>query len=96
MFCKKCGQEIMDEAVICVHCGCSTQEMPTVVGDAPSGAHAVLGFFFPIVGFILWLVEKDTKPLKAKSAGKGALIGFLLTVLIYIIAVIATTSALYY
>lgn len=23
MFCSKCGKEINDEAVICVHCGCS-------------------------------------------------------------------------
>lgn len=22
MYCKKCGKEIDDEAVICVHCGC--------------------------------------------------------------------------
>lgn len=24
MFCSKCGKEINDDAVICVHCGCST------------------------------------------------------------------------
>lgn len=23
MFCSKCGQKVHDEAVICVHCGCS-------------------------------------------------------------------------
>jgi len=23
MFCSKCGKEVHDEAVICVHCGCS-------------------------------------------------------------------------
>ena len=25
MFCSKCGKEINDEAVICIHCGCPTQ-----------------------------------------------------------------------
>lgn len=25
MFCSKCGKEINDEAVVCVHCGCATQ-----------------------------------------------------------------------
>ena len=25
MFCSKCGEEIDNEAVICVHCGCPTQ-----------------------------------------------------------------------
>ena len=24
MFCSKCGKEINDEAVVCVHCGCAT------------------------------------------------------------------------
>ena len=24
MFCAKCGKEINDEAVVCVHCGCAT------------------------------------------------------------------------
>ena len=24
MFCHKCGKEIDDEAVVCVHCGCAT------------------------------------------------------------------------
>ena len=42
--------------------------------DAPSAGYAVLGFFIPLVGLILYLTCKDTTPLKAKSAGKGALI----------------------
>jgi|GEM_PF-1571670 len=29
MFCSKCGKEINDEAVICVHCGCSTNAANT-------------------------------------------------------------------
>ena len=24
MFCSKCGKEINDDAVVCVHCGCAT------------------------------------------------------------------------
>lgn len=27
MFCSKCGKEISDEAVVCVHCGCATSNM---------------------------------------------------------------------
>jgi len=26
MFCKKCGKEINDEAVVCVGCGCAVNE----------------------------------------------------------------------
>ena len=88
MFCKKCGKEIMDDAVICVHCGCSTQEKATVVADsndAPSTGMAVLGFFIPLAGLIIWLINKDNKPLMAKSAGKGALVGFIVSLVFSII-----------
>ena len=43
--------------------------------DAPNAGFAVLSFFFPLVGLILYLVWNDQYPLKAKSCGKGALIG---------------------
>jgi len=62
---------------------------PNGVYDAPSGGYAVLGFFIPVVGLILYLVWKDQTPLRAKSAGKGALIGVIVqvgvTILYYIV-----------
>lgn len=56
--------------------------------DAPSGGFAALGFFFPLIGLILYLVWKDESPLKAKSCGKGALAGFLVSVGLSILSVI--------
>ena len=89
MYCRKCGKEILDEAVFCVHCGCSTQVNPAPAAqsanDAPSTGRAVLGFFIPLAGLIIWLINKDTKPLMAKSAGKGALIGVIVSVVLSII-----------
>lgn len=52
--------------------------------DTPSIGMAVLGFFFPVAGLILWLVWKKQYPLKSKSAGKGALIGAIVYVLLTI------------
>lgn len=86
-FCSKCGKEIMDEAVICPECGCS-QEAPKPVqsaADSSSFGWALLGFCIPLVGLILYLVWKDSTPLKAKSAGKGALVSVIVSVVIYII-----------
>ena len=89
MFCSRCGKEIDDEAVVCVHCGCAVNSKPaTGVGDAPNTGYAILGFLLPIVGLILYLVNKDTYPLKARSAGKGALIGVILGVVFYIIYIV--------
>lgn len=83
MFCKNCGSRLDDNAVVCPHCGCPTdnfyrQQSRTPApaeNDAPSTGFSVLCFFFPLVGLILYLVWHDTMPLRAKSCGKGALIG---------------------
>ena len=47
---------------------------PPVEVDAPNTGFAILSFFFPMVGLILYIIWKDKTPLKAKSCGKGALI----------------------
>lgn len=52
----------------------------------------ILGFFIPIVGFILWLVWKDEHPARSRSAGIGCLVSVCLGVvgsIIYIIILFA-------
>lgn len=52
----------------------------------------ILGFFLPIVGFILWLVWKDEHPAKSRSAGIGCLVSVCLGVvgsIIYVIILFA-------
>lgn len=55
------------------------------VQDAPSTGFAVLSFFFPIVGLILYCVWRDTLPQRAKSAGVGGLLGFIIGVILTVI-----------
>ena len=86
-YCSKCGKELVDEAVVCIGCGCSVANT-SFANDKKSIGYALLGFFFPIVGLILWLIWKDSSPLKAKSAGKGALISAILGVAISVIVCI--------
>lgn len=61
--------------------------------DAPSTGYAVLCFFFPVVGLILYLVWKDEFPMRAKSAGKGAIIGVIANVVLTIIYVLIAVAA---
>ncbi|MDO4841509.1 MAG: zinc ribbon domain-containing protein [Phoenicibacter congonensis] len=56
------------------------------VQDAPSTGFAVLSFFFPIVGLVLYCVWRDTLPQRAKSAGIGGLLGFVIGVVLVFIA----------
>lgn len=61
MFCQKCGKEIMDEAVICPHCGCATGVRPKAeVPKTPyklSIGLVMLCTFLPVVGIIMGIVE---------------------------------------
>lgn len=55
--------------------------------DRKSFGFATLGFIFPIVGLVLYIVWKPTLPLKARSAGLGALISTVLGILFYILVI---------
>ena len=56
--------------------------------DVPNGGWTVLGFFFPLIGFILYLVFQTTYPNRSRLCGKGALIGLIVDVGIGIIVAI--------
>ncbi len=88
MFCKHCGAEIADEAVICVKCGKPGAEMPGTVSaenDKPSTGLNILSFFIPLVGLILYLTQKNQYPVKAKALGKWALIGWITGIVLTIV-----------
>ena len=53
--------------------------------DSGSFGWAVLGFFVPLVGLILFLVWAQTKPKSAKMAGIGALVSVIMTVVFYVL-----------
>ena len=93
-YCKNCGAQISDQAVMCPKCGAAQQNMqkPQVVDNGGFG-WGLLGFCVPIVGLILFLVWKDTKPRTGKAAGKGALISVIITVVLYLISFIMAMAA---
>lgn len=83
-FCRNCGQQIDDQAVVCPHCGVAQENKPQVVDNGGFG-WGVLGCCIPIVGLVLFLVWKDTKPKTAKAAGIGALVSVGIGILYYIL-----------
>jgi uncharacterized membrane protein YagU involved in acid resistance len=77
-YCSNCGEELVLKQPFCAKCGTKTDNSQAVASsstDQSSTGLGVLGFFFPFVGLIVYLVLVNQSPLKAKSAGKGALIG---------------------
>ncbi len=97
MFCPYCGKEINDKADICLGCGRSVKNIKKPVEqDSNSFGWWWLGFFFPFIGFILWLVWTGNTPLRAKRVGWGALVGAIvlvaLVILVFIITIIFTVA----
>ena len=74
------------------------------VQDSGSAGWGVLGFFFPLVGLILFLVWQTELPNRARACGKGALIGVIVyaavvvltVILMVVIIAIAASAAPYY
>ena len=97
MFCRHCGTKLVDQAVFCTACGKPVAEEPPqaaeptypqpipVTVDSGSYGWWALGFFFPLVGLILFLAWKDQKPLTAKRAGIGALVGAIVSVVLFVL-----------
>lgn len=54
---------------------------------------SILSFFIPIVGLILYLTKKDSKPKTAKACGKCALACVIINIIITIVYAVAAGSA---
>jgi len=96
MFCKVCGKEVNDQAVVCVHCGCSLKEEKTLAPFSTEGAGCFLSglsFIFPLLGLILYFVWKDSKPQASKDAGKSALWGVIIGIVLWVISMVFFASA---
>ena len=92
MYCSHCGAVIFKVAEICPKCGCRVASGQTATiqnanpeQDSPNFGFAFLGFVIPLIGLILYIMWKNKTPLKAKSCGKGALIGFIIGIVCFII-----------
>ncbi len=99
-YCRNCGSEVSDEAVVCPHCGVQVKEL----AKTKSGAHIVdsggfgwglLGFCIPVVGLVLYLVWRYDRPLTSKALGIGALVGFISSIIIYVVYFIFFFDYLY-
>ena len=55
MYCKNCGKEIDDLAVVCPNCGVATGNNQPASDDTGSIGWGLLGCCIPIVGLILCL-----------------------------------------
>ena len=105
MFCKYCGKMLPEGADICPNCGKAQSESPVQIvqrqdvadpSDRPSFGYAFLGFLLPVIGLILYLVWKDDDtPLRARSCGRGAAVGFVIYFLLVLVCIILVIVGLF-
>lgn len=87
-YCSNCGNKVDNEAYVCPKCGVLLKQTHVNSFDTGSFGYGILGFFFPLVGLILYLCWKDERPSSARIAGKGALISVIINVVLCFIAFI--------
>jgi len=105
-YCTQCGSEINENAVICIKCGCNVNGTIIIPAnrvyeqdDNPSTGLAVLAFFFPMIGCIIFLVKKKTSPKKAISCATGVAISLIASwifSIIYIIIIFAVAGSSFF
>ena len=82
MYCEKCGSKNETNTEFCSSCGSklNIELTNTEVNSKEKSTigWGILGFVIPIVGLILFLSLKKSKPKVSKSAGIGALISTIL------------------
>ena len=78
-YCSKCGKEILDEAIVCPHCGCAVVKPVTstqLVNDEVSIGLCVLAALIPLFGIIYWPVKHKETPKKAQACGITAIVSW--------------------
>lgn len=79
-YCKNCGAELDEKAVICPSCGV----LQRVVPEGNLVLYGIVGLLMPMVGLILFFLWYDTKPKTAKTTAICAVITFCILNLISI------------
>ena len=90
-FCQNCGAKIDAKAVVCPKCGVpvngtNTQTNPE---DQNNGWWNLLGFLFPVIGWILWGVWHKEYPKRAHGICVWAWVGFAIGFILYIIVLLS-------
>ena len=91
MFCPKCGKEIEDDAVVCVHCGRSIIQREA---DKPehqeskTGMGVLFGLLLGLIGLIVGICIYPEGTVARKTFMKGWMITFFVSLGVYIIFIV--------
>lgn len=91
MFCRHCGKEINDDAVVCINCGRAVSDELTKAHNSDENANGgllLLSFLIPLFGIIYGCIDMSNGK---KKAGKAyltiAIAATFISALTYIISI---------
>ena len=80
--CYNCGNELIDSAEFCMNCGVFVGETKDDIKDI---IWALVGFFNPIAGIVLFFYWRKDKPKSARACILGALLAIILIIAYYVL-----------
>lgn len=99
MYCPKCGKEIVDDAVVCVHCGRAVsnnnQTHNPEHDNSKTGLGVVMGLFLGLIGLVIGLCLYPENTIARKTFMKAWLITFLVCVGVSIVFSIVCYSIIF-
>ena len=96
MYCKNCGKEVNDNAVVCIHCGSAIDNKPTtkLSGESKTGIGALLGIFLGLIGLIIGLCMYPNDSIERKTFMKGWAIAFIISAVLCIILYVTVFASI--
>lgn len=102
MFCRICGEEINDKAIICPKCGCETgikiEKTPTVIDKSKTGMGILLCLVLGIIGLVIGILLYKDGTVARKTFIKSWTITFVISiaigVLLFIISMVYLNNSI--
>ena len=91
-FCSHCGKELLDDAVICIGCGCSVDgaaNNPITKADEVDRGLCVLSAFVPLFGILYWIIKCKDYPKKSKACGITGIVSWAVCMFLYVFLYLA-------
>ena len=97
-YCKRCGNRLDFKIGTCRKCGLNydfrTEREVKAEGKGFAFGWAILGFFMPFIGLVLFLYWRKTYKVRSKSVGIGALTGEILSIIAAVVLSVSLVSSI--
>ena len=93
MFCKNCGKEVNEKAVVCIHCGCAIEQPKieksnSTTGEEKTTIGIIMAIFLGLIGLVIGLLLYPSATVERDTFVKGWVKGFVAMLIISVVLAI--------